>query len=355
MKNVIFLGAGASKADGAPMQNELFPKFFEMYRQDEDGLKGNQYCQEVVKYFLQVFGYDVALGPFEDIPIPTFEEAMGMIDISAINDVDFDRGKANKYHNHFTEDWNNSIRRSLLYVIASTIDKALRRYANRNNQLVENLFAREYIENSFITTNYDIIIDKALMRAGRGPVYGFEHLQGNSRDAYGASLFKLHGSFNWLRCPVCNEIDVDKNEKSIMRLFDHSGFANSECPHCRSGRKPVIIPPTFFKDYSSVFIQTIWRIAEKALQDADNIVFCGYSFPDADIHIKHLLKKSELRNRNHPRIFIINNYPGKEEKEPEMIKAEKERYLRFFSDKYSINYTEYSFQEFANDPYMILT
>lgn len=28
MKNVIFLGAGASKADGAPLQNELFREYF---------------------------------------------------------------------------------------------------------------------------------------------------------------------------------------------------------------------------------------------------------------------------------------------------------------------------------------
>jgi hypothetical protein len=48
-----------------------------------------------------------------------------------------------------------------------------------------------------------------------------------------------------------------------------------------------------------------------ALRKVNQVVFCGYSFPDADIHIKYLLKRAQT-NRDRPLHFtVVNNFKGK--------------------------------------------
>jgi hypothetical protein len=46
---------------------------------------------------------------------------------------------------------------------------------------------------------------------------------------------------------------------------------------------------------SNFHLQTIWRSAEQDLAAAKQIVFCGYSLPDADLHLKYLFKRVEMK------------------------------------------------------------
>lgn len=79
------------------------------------------------------------------------------------------------------------------------------------------------------------------------------------------------------------------------------------------------------------------------------IVFCGYSFPDANIHIKYLLKRAQT-NRNTPLLVtVINNHAGKKDAE---VVQEKDRYTRFLGS--SVNYTNKSFQEFSANPLAVI-
>jgi hypothetical protein len=83
--------------------------------------------------------------------------------------------------------------------------------------------------------------------------------------------------------------------------------------------------------------------------EVNHIVFCGYSFPDADIHIKYLLKRAQT-NRNLPlRITVINDHPGKKASEKQQ---EQDRYKRFLGN--TIRYTANSFEDFIADPLAVL-
>ena len=75
------------------------------------------------------------------------------------------------------------------------------------------------------------------------------------------------------------------------------------------------------------------------------IIFCGYSFPDADIHIKYLLKRLELGKNNPLEVIVINHFEGK--RDDIMKDMEKERYIRFFKNYECINYTDMSFEKFC--------
>jgi hypothetical protein len=86
-----------------------------------------------------------------------------------------------------------------------------------------------------------------------------------------------------------------------------------------------------------------------ALQKINHIVFCGYSFPDADIHIKYLLKLAQT-NRDAPmRYTVINHFKDKRKEESGQ---EEYRFKRFLGPE--VNYTTLSFEKFAGNPLAVL-
>ena len=57
-KEVIILGAGASKSEGAPLQNELFKEFFEYYKQVLKGKEGSLPKKQeklIIEYFCLLY------------------------------------------------------------------------------------------------------------------------------------------------------------------------------------------------------------------------------------------------------------------------------------------------------------
>src|SRR5262249_4788012 len=105
-----------------------------------------------------------------------------------------------------------------------------------------------------------------------------------------------------------------------------------------------LCPPTFFKVMSNFHLQQVWRKAEQCLMEAKRIVFCGYSLPDADMHIKYLLKRVEVNRVSAPEVYIVNNHA---DKLPSARADEERRYRRLFRERDRVHYTTLSFAEFA--------
>ena len=99
-----------------------------------------------------------------------------------------------------------------------------------------------------------------------------------------------------------------------------------------------------------MYLSQIWNCAERELYDTDQIIFCGYSFPDADIHIKYLIKRAQI-NRNRGIKFKVCNYY--EKKGEKTCSEEKNRYERFLGLR--VEYLEKSFEDFANDPLTVIS
>ena len=206
----------------------------------------------------------------------------------------------------------------------------------------------------FVSTNYDILIDNALTEEYVHQIdldYGVEFRNfrrpgdwSRPRRENSISLFKPHGSLNWLYCPTCAELEITPKEKSVFtRLI--SEYADKTCPECGSVYSPLIVPPTFYKDLNNVFLASIWNRTDIAMRGVEHVIFCGYSFPDADIHIKYLLKRAQTNRDDDLKITVINHFPGKKAKESE---PEKARFQRFLGNR--VNYTTMSFKDFASDP-----
>lgn len=345
----IFLGAGASKAEGAPLQGELFRDYFSssLFKGRQDPMN-----RELAMFFYEMFQIDVDNKNVSAISFPTFEEVLGLTDLAilrkeAFKNFDIESRAVNSGRLRLISQY-------LVFLVARILDLKLQGRANHHRKLVNALRnANELMNVVFVSTNYDILIDNALTEQHQHGIdldYGvefrnFDRANDWKRPSLNSrvSLFKPHGSLNWLFCPTCNELEITPKEKGVVtRLISH--FSTAAC-QCGTVYSPLIVPPTFYKDFNNVFLSSIWNRTDVALRKANHLIFCGYSFPDADIHIKYLLKRAQT-NRDAPmRVTVVNNHNQKTENETQL---EQDRFMRFLGPQ--VDYTSMSFEEFAAHP-----
>ncbi|MFA6151857.1 MAG: SIR2 family protein [Chitinophagaceae bacterium] len=354
MNTAIFLGAGASAAEGAPIQTNLFKDYFHLIR-NRSGLATPQHERELATFFALMFDIDVDNSDLENVLFPTFEEALGMLDLADLKNESFrDFTNINFASNSGQIKF---LRLYLVYLMADIIDHSLRQSKNIHRKLIRELKSNGDLDSTiFLTTNYDILCDNALqdLYPENKPDYGVDFVNKreetlNLPDLKGIKLFKLHGSLNWLYCPTCNNLRITHYEKGVYKLMVDPAVAR--CHKCLTVYSPIIVPPTFYKDLSKVFLSQVWNRAENELSEVDHLIFCGYSFPDADIHIKYLIKRIQ-KNRRNPqslKITVINNHEGKKQ---ETKDEERLRFQRFLG--HNVDYTDYGFEEFADNPKIVM-
>jgi NAD-dependent SIR2 family protein deacetylase len=350
MKTAILLGAGASASEGAPLQSNLFRDFFRGARPDPS--KSDRMLSDLSSFFQLVFQIDTAAKDLDAVEFPTFEEAIGILDLAERRRESIRYFDLDNIQRRFS--YLRVVRQYLVLLLAKVIHEKLQKRTVHHARLVQRLSDSGTLRDTvFISTNYDILIDNALVDLS--PQYSLDYGVdftnfGRRHDwkrpgSKAVRLYKIHGSLNWLHCPTCNTLTLTPKEKGVIRVLTEE----STCPECDSVIVPIIVPPTFFKDMSNAFLSTIWHKAERSLSGISHLVVCGYSFPDADMHIKYLLKRIQT-NRNGPMSFtVINQYPGKPSQE---IESEKNRFRRFLG--HDVHYTSTSFQEFADNPQVYL-
>lgn len=303
--------------------------------------------RELATYFQHMWGIDVDQQDLSTIKFPTFEEALGLLELAKSRGESF-RGLGRN------ATLGKELRDHLVSLIAVYLERKLRTVEHCHLVLVGQLRSQGRLEQTaFVSLNYDILIDNALLMQGAtGIDYAITfNTHDISRRSTAIPLLKLHGSLNWLYCPTCNALDHYPGGKIAAHLIEAPH--RSMCDRCGESRVPIIIPPTFFKVMSNFYLQQIWKRAEEELKRADRFVFCGYSFPDADIHIKYLLKRAEVNRMGEaPEVFILNR-PDERPVDTWENPAEKERYLRFFRRRDIVRWTNLSFQEFAANPQLV--
>jgi len=360
-KTVIILGAGASAAENAPLQNQLFREFFR-----RDALSGTgahalkQMNVELKAFFKHFFGVVTDDSRRGKKDFPTFEDALGIIELALQRSESF-----RSYSMSAANPRLQQIRDHLIFLICIILARRLPSPGKYHPELVRALYQNHDLDTTtFISLNYDILIDNALTEANatfdRDLDYGV-HFQNfdlassgrnewrKPRPGKSSLLLKLHGSLNWLYCPTCVTLTLTPKEKGVIRLIYEPSLAC--CGSCGTVATPIVIPPTFFKVMSNLYLQEIWHRAEFVLREAERLVFCGYSLPDADLHFKYLLKRSEVNRGSTPEIFILNNHRGKSMAQK---RDEEARYRRLFNQQRRVHYTNLSFQSLCRYGYQRL-
>jgi hypothetical protein len=248
------------------------------------------------------------------------------------------------------------IRNDLILMIALILDKKLKGLNKFHKKLVGNLIDSNLLyKTAFISLNYDILIDNALADVHQQHDLDYSLEFTNYREggdwhrpdpSVAVKLFKIHGSLNWLYCPTCLSLTLTPQKKGVREFVYQR--KKCVCPSCENMTKAIIVPPTFFKVMSNYYLQQVWHSVEIELRNVKKLIFCGYSFPDADIHIKYLLKRIELSRNDQMEVIIINHFKGKEKIVKDM---EKESFIRFFKNHVKVNYTTMSFERFSENGY----
>lgn len=111
-------------------------------------------------------------------------------------------------------------------------------------------------------------------------------------------ILKLHGSYNWFSLYESEEFSTSKMFAKNRKVYVHCGCTQRTQLRYKRGDKvystfPVIVPPIMGKSVlMHPNIQGIWKAAEEALGDCQELVFFGYSLPSSDIESVQLMRRA---------------------------------------------------------------
>lgn len=347
-KTVFVLGAGFSMAAGAPSQEKLISKIFEL-NDTNPGIFTRPKAIDNFKNFLsKQLGIPEAYHakiPLEDVFTPIDR---CLLDNLSFRDLDINQVK--------------TVREDIYYLIGKTLQHLLttsdknyidafaaylvdecRKRADGNYTKIDNV--------SVITTNWDILLDKSIYdnihTSGDKAVVDYcchissfgefdntvkPGLEILGKGGYNVKLLKLHGSLNWLQCPRCQRVYVDVADKIAVNQYEKK----EPCRHCQKNFVPDnppiltsnIIMPTFLKNLSNPQYRIIWQNAGIELSEAEKIVFIGYSLPQADYEMRQLLSRMV---RSTAKVEVIGfSLDPDHDKDFEQL---KDRYQVFFGDR----------------------
>lgn len=155
------------------------------------------------------------------------------------------------------------------------------------------------------------------------------------------TFLKLHGSLNWAICSSCKTLlttdwtPVSRISTYINRLQSADVDFKSRhlcCP--RFTLEPLIVAPTWMKDYDNPILRDLWQTAVTRLHQADEVVFMGYSFSEADFQLRYLFSRALHMRYGRPWRCITVVNPDQ---------SVVDRYRRFFGN---ITYKKMRVSEF---------
>lgn len=307
-------GAGASIAEGAPLQKDILKLIFES--KDEHINSSN--AASKVRLFINE-NFDISDGEY-----PTLESIFGYLEYF----ISKREGLGKEYTTlRITE-----IKETLIQLVHYVISRPA---GNRNGTYRKfwEVVSETNRNVSVVTMNYDTLLDEAFdfLHPYKAYIdYCIELMNYHHYDDISASdwwvnprepvpvwdggdpkpikLIKLHGSLNWKYCNCCNQVlltawdtKIDLNSMSF-KGYIHASGENPEtkefdlsCPLDGNSFDTFIVPPSHIKDLSHPAINKLLDETAIEIRKAKKIVFIGYSFPEADVHIKALFRKN-LKN-----------------------------------------------------------
>ncbi|HEY3128995.1 MAG TPA: hypothetical protein VGL91_06025 [Acidobacteriota bacterium] len=202
----------------------------------------------------------------------------------------------------------------------------------RSGKFSKLLVEKVKLNDSIITFNYDLLLDRELFKK-RSELYQTFHVRITGQSLfpgdspwYGPGTFlKMHGSLNWYVCTneLCGGgadltvVGAGRNgfdERNFERcLVNVSGIGDlPRCFTCGSPSAVFLIPPLLNKPIMKNSItRAIWGQAFAHLASASNVVILGFSFAPTDFYAQWLFR-SALRNnpdgKVSAKVWIIN--PG---------------------------------------------
>jgi hypothetical protein len=292
---VVIFGAGATKACGGPLTNEILPQAFEPTIRSE--IEREYYIDLLDLFLVENFHLPQQQADRIEADYPALPLLLSLVDKA----IDRDQPMGPNW----TVDKLRDVRRALQYMIFALLEYKLRRFShNYYADLLQALDPTRSNPPKVISLNYDIIADNSLVQHnGVLPDYGCNITTERYQTyPHRGTLLKIHGSLNWSYCPGCHRLDLGVAEsgrtyKMLEELYQVNPLEERytchgfPCKRCATFVEPVLITPTQTKDYRNPHVAEVWNLAEQALRDARRVFIVGYSLPDDDLDVIYLLKR----------------------------------------------------------------
>jgi len=352
VRDVVFVfGAGASYADGAPLQAEILPIILSDELAD---IKNSDTGKAVRKFIQDNFAWDNKARVY-----PSLESVFGFLDYFINQDEHLSAAYPNrKIH---------ALKEGLIKLLHFVISEKASRRARVYRSFWETLF-EHYRNVSILTLNYDTLLEEAFgvvcqekyyidydvhfmnddLRQARTRVNPREHLSEGTGGARGKiKIMKAHGSLDWKYCHCCNQVLLIPGDTKIdlscgvaTHDYGHAavGSGGNCCPVDGSELVTLIIPPSHVKRISHPVISQILKESLREVRSCKKIVFVGYSFPDADVHFKALFKKGLLNGQE---IYVVNRT------------IEEKLRINYQALSEGVNFIESSFENFIKKGFLV--
>lgn len=315
-KIVLFLGAGFSVQSGFPSTGTLNERLLAAPAGSPEPSVEEFISETISRFWGKVFAWKRGMKE------PSLEDHFTQIDMAA------------KSHHNFGPDYDSrklrAIRRMTIHRLWSQIKRLDVPFAD---DCVVDLVTRltRAFEVTVVTTNWDTHVEWILRQQCIDFNYGVEEVTtaGKPIEREGnISLLKLHGCVNTGYCDCCQcvtRLDYGQ-EQAVVKLnllLDPDDFmllgagpgltdmlrnnpkqeVLGACGVCRARLGTRVATFTYRKDLQEY--RAVWDAARTSLQRAGRWLFIGYSMPEADVEVRHLLKSTQLA-RGDPTPLLID-------------------------------------------------
>jgi hypothetical protein len=322
--NVVFImGAGFSAEAGCPVMSNFLDKSRKIFRRSER----NEFIERSLPDFYNV---EKSIGELNSmqakayLDLENIETLFGALEFGSM---------INKFGSKSKEEI-DALRDSLIKVIVTTIEYSSKYQIILPSYKIYPLPAYikffEYLSNyqsacdfSFITFNYDLIIDVGL--ESHSMRYNYSLDQSNFSEI---PLLKLHGSLNWYSEWERIRVQALPDKKYIDLLLaerikkeEDDGLVINRIPNekiyydylpigseiIKSYKVPLIVPPTLNKFKYQEQLKNIWAKAASVLSEAELVFIIGYSMPETDVFFKYLYSLGIDSPNYFNKLIVINN------------------------------------------------
>jgi hypothetical protein len=311
----IIFGAGASMGDGAPSQAQILKR---MYSVATKGTIYGQSLNEIKEFLLKAFSYDES-----SKNVPNLEYVFGFIDFFLSNNQ--------SYSDYYTYRRLINIREDLIRFINHFIHDSLHGHSPAMTEFIKQIYANN-TNTTVMTLNYDTLFEDSFSDFILNNFYlsycydlinyNYQHLNPDSwlfnpnapmllpKGSVPKTIkfLKLHGSLDWFYCSVCNSLMIQPLSIKKTRPGAYDGSldgmtAKLLCPRDDTRLWSLTTPPAYKKDLTHPVISNMLIEAGNELSVSKKIVFVGYSMPEADVHIKALLARAQVDEKE---LFVVS-------------------------------------------------
>lgn len=338
-RTILFLGAGASRALGYPLTSEIFPRVL-------DRLKARTLFTDTnVVYPLTGEHKDVNSAGFLPDAMQVLErELMALFPgvltstaapqitevLSLLDHLIFTGSSAiPRFPRERLTRLRGLLERAVATVVTEPDDTRDPVYRVLVERLVKWLVAesgtaapvRHRI--TVVTTNYDLALEKPLA-AAIGEKHGANRIDYglNWRDPFelqedgdeevvrlrpedaALAFYKLHGSINWLRCPLCEHVYLNGFGPIFHQAYASRARSENTCSCHHWPLGTLLVAPSMIRDIRDPSLLGIWQATLEAMRLAQRWIVVGYSLPPEDLAIRSMFLRASRGRTTAPAVEL---------------------------------------------------